>query len=182
MSRRSSRRSSQSAIWRADRADQTGELIGRPGLANPPGPPGRCSDIARGRPARTRIGVDCQISRSPPTPGSRAGLSGPGCFGCLGCLGSACWISSRRSSIFGVAGVLPGEPVHLTQPVPGAVRGVLPHRHQRQPGVAVGLFGVVGDEARRGQGDAVEDLGALPLLVAQLAGRVWRGAARRPGR
>ena len=51
-------------------------------------------------------------------------------------------------------------------------------RHQGQPGVAVGLFGVVGDEAGRGQRDVVEDLRPLPAVRPAAPAPAWRGAGR----
>ena len=69
-----------------------------------------------------------------------------------------------------VAGELGGEPVHLAQPVPGAVGGVRAHRHQGQPRVPVRLFGVVGDEAGRGHRQEVEDLRPLPSVDPQRQG------------
>ncbi|SCE37693.1 hypothetical protein GA0115249_120127 [Streptomyces sp. PpalLS-921] len=67
-----------------------------------------------------------------------------------------------------VSGELAGQAVHLTKTVPGPVRGGLPHRHQGEPRVAVGLFGVVGDEAGRGERDVVEDLGPLATVLPQI--------------
>ncbi len=63
--------------------------------------------------------------------------------------------AGRRSSCSSRSG---GEPVHLAQPVPGALRRVRAHRVQREPGVAVRLLGVVRDEAGRRHGQVVEDL------------------------